>query len=95
MEQENLDEFERYLKVFMWVPVKDASMVREMQNTDKFKNQHEEAAASYLKWLITGYPKVTEENKDTQRYQHLSNLLKIFKTHCPNHDIFSFLDDEL
>ena len=94
MDHENLDDFETYLKVFMWVPVSDASLVREMQFTDRFKDRYEEAAASYLKWLITGYPKVSAENKDTQRYQHLTNLHKIFKTHCPNHDLFLFLEEE-
>lgn len=35
-----------------------------------------------------------DENKESQRLQHLSNVYKIFKTHCPNHDIFQFLEDD-
>ena len=94
MEQEKLDDFENFLKVFMWTNVKDASLIREMQNTDQFKGRHDEAAATYLKWLSTGYPKVADGNKEAQRTQHLSNLYKIFKAHCPNHDIFQFLEDD-
>ena len=92
-ESEKIDEFERYLKVFMWTEVKDASLIRDMHNTDKFADNYEDAAASYLKWLTNGYPKVNAENRETQRQQHLKNLYRIFRTHCPTHDIFCFIDD--
>lgn len=96
MDQENelINEFERFLKVFMWVEVKDSSMIRDMHLTDQFKGQHEQAAATYLRWLTTGYSKVNMENRETQRQQHLRNLYKIFRTHVPDHDIFSFIDDD-
>ena len=96
MDQENelINEFERFLKVFIWPDVKDASMVRELHHTDQFKGKHEQAAGSYLRWLTTGYSKVTPENRETARQQHLRNLYKIFRTHCPDHDIFSFIDEE-
>ena len=92
-EDDKINEFERFLKVYMWVEVKDASLIRDMHNTNNFANRYEEAAASYLKWLSTGYPKVNIENRETQRQQHLKNLYTIFRTHCPNHDIFEFIDD--
>lgn len=92
-ENEKIEEFERYLKVFIWPSVRNASAVRDMHNTDKFKDRHEEAAATYLKWMADGYAKVNAENRETQRNQHLANLYKIFRTHCPNHDIFMFIDD--
>ena len=92
-DQDAMDTFERYLKVFIWPSVKSASAVRDMHATDKFKDKHDEAAATYLKWLADGYPKVNPENKENQRIQHLTNLYKIFRTHCPSHDIFMFIDD--
>lgn len=93
-EQEKMIEFERHLKVFLWPTADNASGVRDMNQIDKFKGKHEEAAASYIKWLADGYPRVKVENREIQRNQHLSNLYKIFRTHCPEHDIFMFIDDQ-
>ena len=93
LENDKIIEFERYLKVFMWTDVKDASLIRDMHNTENFADKYELAAATYLKWLTTGYPKVNVENREAQRQQHLKNLYQIFRAHCPNHDIFCFIDD--
>ena len=73
-EQEKMIEFERHLKVFLWPTADNASGVRDMNQIDKFKGKHEEAAASYIKWLADGYPRVKVENREIQRTQHLSNL---------------------
>ena len=93
-EEGKINDFERFLKVYTWVDLKDASLIREMHQTDNFKGKHEQAAASYLIWLNRSYPKVTPENREAQRQQHLKNLYKIFRNHCPDHDIFNFIDDE-
>lgn len=93
-ELEKMNEFERHLKIFIWPTVKNASGIRDMHQTDKYKGKYEEAAATYLKWLSVGYPQVNAENKETQRSQHLANLYKIFRTHCPKHDIFMFVDED-
>ena len=94
VENEKINEFERFLPVFMWGEVKDASMIREMHQTEAFAGKYNQAAASYLKWLAKSYPNVNAENKETQRQQHLNNLYKIFRQHCPDHDIFNLIDDE-
>ena len=78
----------------MWADVKDSSMVGDMNNTANFADKYEEAAGSFLKWLKDGYPKVKQENQEAQKLQHLTNLYKIFRAHCPDHPIFEFLDDE-
>ena len=90
----NIKQFGQHLHLFMWTEVKDSSLVREMGNTTAFVNKWDEAAASYIKWLKDGFPKVKNENQEAQKLQHLTNLYKIFTTHCPEHPIFEFLDEE-
>ena len=89
-----ITQFGQHLHFFMWIEVKDSSMVRDMNNTANFAGKHEEAAGSYLKWLKDGYPKVKLESRESQKQQHLTNLYNIFVAHCPDHPIFDFIDDE-
>ena len=91
---DKMNEFERHLKVYLWDEVENASGIREMHNTEKFKGKHSEAAGTYLIWLEKSYPKVKPENREAQRQQHLKNLYTIFRNHCPNHDIFRFVDED-
>ena len=88
-----IHEFGEHVHLFMWVEVKDSSLVREMGHTANFANKYEEAAASYLKWLKDGYPKVKPENREDQKFLNLTNLFKIFEAHCPKHPIFDFIED--
>ena len=92
-EDDKITEFEKHLKFYMWDPVSDASAIREMNQTEKFKGKHNMAAATFLLWMKNGYPKVNQGNKEAQRWQHLTNLYKIFRMSCPEHDIFKFIDE--
>lgn len=65
-----------------------------MGNTDNFAGKWDEAAGSYIKWLKGGYLKVKNENQETLKMQHLTNLYNISITHCSDHPIFELLDDE-
>ena len=89
-----IQTFGEHLHLFMWVKVQDSSLVREMGHTAKFAGKHEEAAASFLKWIKDGYPKVKPENREEQKLLNLTNLYNIFETHCPNHPIFDFIEEE-
>ena len=88
-----IQQFGEHLHFFMWTKVNDSSLVREMGHVAKFADKYEKAAASYLKWLKDGYPKVKLENREEQKKTNLVNLFNIFETHCPNHPIFEFLDE--
>lgn len=88
-----IQQFGDHLHFFMWVKVNDSSLVREMGHTAKFADRYDEAAASYLKWIKDGYPKVKIENREEQKNINLTNLYNIFEAHCPNHPIFDFLDE--